>query len=104
MGRGRLGVSNARIMAVLPAGIDAWEAAEFAAGYAGFGATGMIATKLDMARRLGGVLSAAMPDGADWKSAPAPGGGRAGSGRRRNALARRLGAIPRAHPPGRPEE
>ena len=50
---------RARTVAVLPAGLDPCEAADFAAGYAELGATALIATRLDVARRLGGILSAA---------------------------------------------
>jgi len=45
--------------AVLPAGGDAAESAELAAALAGTGATLLIATRLDVARRLGGILAAA---------------------------------------------
>jgi len=43
----------------LQAGLDAAEAADLARAHAEVGATLMIATKLDLARRLGSVLSAA---------------------------------------------
>jgi flagellar biosynthesis protein FlhF len=46
-------------VAVLPAGLDPTEAADLARAHAALGATMMIATKLDLARRLGSVLSAA---------------------------------------------
>lgn len=51
--------ARALIVAVLPAGMDAAESAEMAAAYAAAGATAIIATRLDLARRLGGVLAAA---------------------------------------------
>ncbi len=44
---------------VLPAGLDAGEAADIARAYAAAGARLLIATRLDLARRLGGVLAAA---------------------------------------------
>ncbi len=44
---------------VLPAGLDPAEAADLAAAFAAIGATLLIMTRLDLARRLGGVLSAA---------------------------------------------
>jgi flagellar biosynthesis protein FlhF len=47
------------VAAVLPAGGDAAESAELAAALAGTGATLLIATRLDVARRLGGILAAA---------------------------------------------
>jgi flagellar biosynthesis protein FlhF len=50
---------RARLVAVLPAGLDAAEAADLAEGYMALGAGAMVATRLDVARRLGGVLSAA---------------------------------------------
>jgi flagellar biosynthesis protein FlhF len=49
----------ARIAVVLPAGMDAAESAEYAAGYAALGGRFLIATRIDMARRLGGILAAA---------------------------------------------
>lgn len=50
---------NAEILLVLSAGGDALEAADWARAYAAWGATGLIATKLDTTRRLGSVLSTA---------------------------------------------
>ncbi len=44
---------------VLPAGLDPGESADLAAAFAASGATLMIATKMDLARRLGGLLAAA---------------------------------------------
>lgn len=51
--------TNALVLLVLPGGIDAGEGAELAAAYAECGATRLIATRLDIARRLGGILAAA---------------------------------------------
>jgi flagellar biosynthesis protein FlhF len=51
--------AGAVVAAVLPAGGDAAESAELAAALAGAGATLLIATRLDVARRLGGILAAA---------------------------------------------
>ena len=51
--------SAATAAVVLSAGIDPAEAADLAQAYAALGATLMIATKLDLARRLGSVLAAA---------------------------------------------
>ena len=51
--------ARARMVAVVPAGLDPAEAADLACGYAELGADALIATRLDVARRLGGVLSAA---------------------------------------------
>lgn len=44
---------------VLPAGLDADEAADTALGFAALGATMLVASRVDAARRLGGILSAA---------------------------------------------
>ena len=52
--------AGAEPVLVLPAGGDAAEAAEAAVGFARAGVKLMIATRLDMARRLGGLLSAAL--------------------------------------------
>jgi flagellar biosynthesis protein FlhF len=52
-------VAGATMVLVLQAGLDPAEAADQARAYAELGATLMIATKLDLARRLGSVLSAA---------------------------------------------
>jgi flagellar biosynthesis protein FlhF len=51
--------AEARIALVLPAGLDPAEAADLATAYAALGATHLIATRLDAARRLGGVIAAA---------------------------------------------
>lgn len=56
---GIVATSKALPVLVLPGGIDAVEAAELAAAYAECGATRLIATRLDIARRLGGILAAA---------------------------------------------
>jgi flagellar biosynthesis protein FlhF len=52
-------VTGATTVLVLQAGLDPAEAADLARAHAELGATLMIATKLDLARRLGSVLSAA---------------------------------------------
>jgi flagellar biosynthesis protein FlhF len=51
--------AGAEIVLVMAAGGDAAESAELAAGYAGAGATRLVATKIDVARRYGGLLAAA---------------------------------------------
>ena len=53
------GAAGARIALVLPAGQDPAEAADAAAAFAAAGATALIATKLDVTRRLGSILAAA---------------------------------------------
>lgn len=47
------------LVAVLPAGLDPDEAADLAAAYGQAGARLLVATRLDLARRIGGVLAAA---------------------------------------------
>ncbi len=51
--------SRAEATLVLPAGGDAHEAAEMAEAFAHIGCTRLVTTRLDIARRLGGILSAA---------------------------------------------
>jgi flagellar biosynthesis protein FlhF len=50
--------AGAIVVLVLPGGIDPAEAADLAVAYASTGASLMVATRLDLARRLGGVLAA----------------------------------------------
>lgn len=52
-------VAQARTALVLPAGGDAAESADIAAAFAAAGATALVATRLDVARRLGGIVAAA---------------------------------------------
>jgi flagellar biosynthesis protein FlhF len=56
---GLASASGARTALVLPAGLCPAEAGELGAAYAELGASLLIATRLDLARRLGGVLAAA---------------------------------------------
>ena len=51
--------TDAMPILVLPGGIDAGEALELAEAFAACGAARLIATRLDVARRLGGILAAA---------------------------------------------
>lgn len=51
--------AGAEIVLVMAAGGDALESAELAAAYAEIGATRLVATKVDVARRYGGILAAA---------------------------------------------
>jgi len=61
---GALAASAAATTAlVLPAGIDPAEATDLAGAFAEQGASLLIATRLDMSRRLGGVLAAAQAGG-----------------------------------------
>ncbi len=50
---------DAALVVVLPAGLDPAEAADLAGAYRTAGAARLVATRLDCARRLGGVLAAA---------------------------------------------
>jgi flagellar biosynthesis protein FlhF len=50
---------TAAIAGVLPAGLDAYEAADLAAALRDLGAEALVATRLDTARRLGSLLTAA---------------------------------------------
>ena len=52
--------AGATVALVLPAGMDAEESADLAAAFAEAGATLLIATRMDLARRLGNVLAAAV--------------------------------------------
>jgi flagellar biosynthesis protein FlhF len=52
-------IAGANIVFVLPAGLDPAEAAELAVAHAECGATSLIATRLDVAHRLGGIVAAA---------------------------------------------
>lgn len=52
-------IAGAITAMVLPAGLDPAEARELADAFAQAGATLLIATRLDLCRRLGGVLAAA---------------------------------------------
>jgi flagellar biosynthesis protein FlhF len=55
--------AEALLALVLPAGQDAIEAAEQAAAFAAAGATHLIPTRLDLARRMGSVITAALAGG-----------------------------------------
>ncbi|MDA0997680.1 MAG: hypothetical protein O2944_05675 [Proteobacteria bacterium] len=54
-----LGSTGGEAVLVMAAGGDALESADIAAAFAGIGAGRMIVTRLDMTRRLGGLLAAA---------------------------------------------
>ena len=51
--------ADAEILVVLPAGLDREEAAELGAAFVALGARHLLPTRLDGARRLGGILAAA---------------------------------------------
>jgi len=52
--------ANAEIMLVLAAGADAMESADTARAFSDLGAKRMVISRLDMTRRLGGILAAAL--------------------------------------------
>ena len=52
-------IAEAELVLVLPAGLDAAEAADLARAFAALGARHLVPTRLDSARRLGAVLAAA---------------------------------------------
>ncbi len=54
-----LRAARAEPVLVLPAGLDAEDSREIAAGFAALGARRLVVSRLDAARRLGGVLAAA---------------------------------------------
>ncbi|MBV9248765.1 MAG: GTP-binding protein [Acetobacteraceae bacterium] len=56
---GLVASANATLVLVLPAGLDPGEAAELGSAFAAAGAGLMVPTRLDLVRRLGGVLAAA---------------------------------------------
>ncbi len=56
---GLAATANAATALVLPAGLDPGEAADLAAAFAAAGASLLVATRLDLARRLGWLVSAA---------------------------------------------
>lgn len=53
------GAGGAQVTLVLPAGLDPAEAADTAAAFRAGGATAMVATRMDLSRRVGSVLAAA---------------------------------------------
>ena len=56
---GMAAAAGANLALVLPAGLDAAESADLAAAFAETGAALLVPTRLDLARRLGGILAAA---------------------------------------------
>jgi flagellar biosynthesis protein FlhF len=57
--RGLANTADAHMVLVLPSGLDPAEAVELAVAHAACGALSLIATRLDLSRRLGGVIAAA---------------------------------------------
>lgn len=66
-------VAGGATLAVLPAGLDAGEAGDLARAFAALGARHLLPTRLDGARRLGGVLAAAEAGLALTEAGTAPG-------------------------------
>jgi flagellar biosynthesis protein FlhF len=58
--RGLAGTAGGYMTLVLPAGLDPAEAADLALAHAECGAQSLIATRLDLSKRLGGVIAAAV--------------------------------------------
>ncbi len=56
---GLAGAAGATLVLVLPAGLDPAESADLAGAFAEAGTTLLVPTRLDLARRLGGILAAA---------------------------------------------
>jgi flagellar biosynthesis protein FlhF len=92
--------AGASIALVLPAGTDAAEAADLACCHADGGATLLVATRLDLARRLGGVLAAAGSGLALAEAGVGPGAADGLVPLTPALLAARLMQTPRAAPPG----
>ncbi|MCQ4159373.1 GTP-binding protein [Roseomonas sp. GC11] len=60
---GLIAATRPAVVLVLPAGLDCAEATELARAFRALGATHLLPTRLDAARRLGGVLAAASAGG-----------------------------------------
>lgn len=91
--------ADAHIVAVLPAGLDPGEAADLAGAYRGAGAALMVATRLDLARRIGGVLAAAHAGLAIAEAGVGPGAADGLVPLTPELLARRLQVVPSDHRP-----
>ncbi|MCO6419434.1 GTPase [Siccirubricoccus sp. KC 17139] len=93
---------EAAMVLVLPAGLDADEASEIARAYAALGARHLLPTRLDTARRLGGVLAAAACGLLLTEAGTGPGAAEGLTALDPAWLAARLGAWPPAPPPASP--
>ncbi|WP_428377479.1 hypothetical protein [Lichenicoccus sp.] len=107
--RSLLEASGATLALVLPCGLDPGEAQDIAAVHAAFDARALIATRTDVSRRLGGILSACAVTGIPLAEAGISSSAADGLARVTPAfLAERLrrggpatpSAMPRAVPPG----
>jgi flagellar biosynthesis protein FlhF len=95
---GLAGAAGATLVLVLPAGLDPAESADLAGAFAEAGTTLLVPTRLDLARRLGGVLAAAAAGHMLTEAGVGPG---AADGLRPltpAVLAERLMAAPGYHP------
>ena len=90
--------ADADILVVLPAGLDREEAAELAAAYVALGARHLLPTRLDGARRLGGILAAAAAGLALAEAGTGPGAADGLTPIDADWLARRLDPSPGAEP------
>lgn len=86
--------AGATLLLVLPAGMDAAEAGETAAAFAALGAAHLLATRLDIARRLGALLAAAARGLAFTEAGTGPGASDGLTALTPDLLAARLRAIP----------
>jgi len=89
--------ATGRVVAVLPAGLDAAEAADLAGAYAEAGARLLVATRLDLARRIGGVLAAAHAGLALAEAGISPGAADGLVSLTPDLLATRLMQVPHDH-------
>ncbi len=87
-------VAQARIAVVLPAGSDCTEAREMASAFATMGAEYLVATRLDVARRLGCVLAAGISGLALTEAGIGPGAADGLVPLTADLLARRLLDVP----------
>ena len=101
--RGLMATADASVALVLPAGLDPNEAGDLAAAHRQAGATLLIATRLDLARRLGGVLCAASAGLALAEAGIGPGVADGLVPMTPALLAERLLRIPQSRPLGRSE-
>jgi flagellar biosynthesis protein FlhF len=93
---------SGRLVAVLPAGLDPDEAADLASAYAEAGARLLVATRLDLARRVGGVLAAARAGLALAEAGISPGAADGLAPLTPDLLAARLLQVPPEHRPQDP--
>lgn len=90
--------SGAAIALVLPAGMDAMEAADMAEAMAEAGARVLLATRLDLARRIGAIPAAAASGLAIAEAGTGPGAADGLAAMTAEALAARLLSPPSARP------